>query len=906
MLIDHQDDRESAIVTIGCKMRVWILVLALSVFVSGSLHAQLALGGDLRIQHHPTYIPPAPPGASIWPPIPLPKEFLEHYVFEANVYLVPGSVFAPPASFTGYVYRLRDQVLVDEITLRLDGFNSLAYSNPDCSPELDDFFQTEVHKLSYSASIFTTSFHEPDIDKYADEGGYFMVVPVAPYGESRNYDVKPKPISSADEELYLYMEFPRLVDETFTPMTSINSSPELNPVANDFAIKDQPYYVILGGGDEQGDEVRMSVVDPLSFHPEFRRNRGAPDTLFTLPKFHKMDLFPGFDPDRQIPSDPRISVSTSGILTLTPTEKTPQAFKPFFYSVLFEEYRDNKKIGEVRRTFKVTVFDEDDLDFINLSVKPKVDAYDYNSTDVVGDNDEIHIPANEIDKKVDLLITDQDLEEVVFLQAIPVNFRDPRFSSRLSILSDSINGTDTLRVSLDLDDCPVFKDEPLIIDVVAIDDACAVPLADTLRLTVFIENLNVEPKFDLPDDEINVQINEGDSYTLNIPINDANNDLIVLDTAGLGFDPSAQGMILTNTVDEAGRHEAFFEWHTDCTQNSFSDKTSFTLLFIAEDLDDCNFVDSDTLKLNIDVGLPVNAKPSISSPRVTAPIQEIEFSMNEPLCIDINGFDADNDPVSLRAVTPFWFTLDDYEMEFEEKVDVGRVTSQFKWNPNCDNVDVTVGAYEIQFVAEDLDKCSIQHADTITIRLKMKEVLPEVAVNIETDQPGCRREDGRIRLDYVSGQGCFSYELTDDQGSLISYNDQFSGEDDFNIGQLNEGFYYLKSVNQVTGFERIDTLALPQLCLEVITPNVFKPDASGKNAYFSVLPSKVVDSFKITIYNRWGKPVFISEDKNFKWDGTFNGEPLPMGTYRYEMVFNGNFDPENSLTKQSGQILLYR
>ena len=69
--------------------------------------------------------------------------------------------------------------------------------------------------------------------------------------------------------------------------------------------------------------------------------------------------------------------------------------------------------------------------------------------------------------------------------------------------------------------------------------------------------------------------------------------------------------------------------------------------------------------------------------------------------------------------------------------------------------------------------------------------------------------------------------------------------------------------------------------------NAFSP-GSAPNAEFKVshLGTATLKSFRI--YNRWGTKVFETSDINKGWDGTFAGEPQPMGVYIYTVEAMSN------------------
>ena len=87
-----------------------------------------------------------------------------------------------------------------------------------------------------------------------------------------------------------------------------------------------------------------------------------------------------------------------------------------------------------------------------------------------------------------------------------------------------------------------------------------------------------------------------------------------------------------------------------------------------------------------------------------------------------------------------------------------------------------------------------------------------------------------------------------------------------------------------------DTLTLvTQLCEDINTtfPTVITPNNDGKNDLFVInFLEQIYPELRITIFNRWGTVVFESTGYQVPWDGTNNGEELPMGTYFYKIELN--------------------
>jgi gliding motility-associated-like protein len=71
----------------------------------------------------------------------------------------------------------------------------------------------------------------------------------------------------------------------------------------------------------------------------------------------------------------------------------------------------------------------------------------------------------------------------------------------------------------------------------------------------------------------------------------------------------------------------------------------------------------------------------------------------------------------------------------------------------------------------------------------------------------------------------------------------------------------------------------------VYAPNTFTPDNDEFNQDWKIYISGVdIYDFELLIFNRWGEIVWESHDPEVSWDGTFNGEKVPVGTYNWTVT----------------------
>lgn len=64
-------------------------------------------------------------------------------------------------------------------------------------------------------------------------------------------------------------------------------------------------------------------------------------------------------------------------------------------------------------------------------------------------------------------------------------------------------------------------------------------------------------------------------------------------------------------------------------------------------------------------------------------------------------------------------------------------------------------------------------------------------------------------------------------------------------------------------------------------PNTFSPNGDGINDKWVLHNLEYFTNCSVNVFNRSGKNIYSSSAYNNAWDGTYNGKPLPVGTYYY-------------------------
>lgn len=89
-----------------------------------------------------------------------------------------------------------------------------------------------------------------------------------------------------------------------------------------------------------------------------------------------------------------------------------------------------------------------------------------------------------------------------------------------------------------------------------------------------------------------------------------------------------------------------------------------------------------------------------------------------------------------------------------------------------------------------------------------------------------------------------------------------------------------------------------------VVPDAFSPNGDGTNDELFVRGWGIEELLEFRIYNRWGEVVFETTDIDEGWDGTYKGEPVPIGTYVYTLKARSIRGVETNLIK--GDFLIVR
>jgi gliding motility-associated-like protein len=91
---------------------------------------------------------------------------------------------------------------------------------------------------------------------------------------------------------------------------------------------------------------------------------------------------------------------------------------------------------------------------------------------------------------------------------------------------------------------------------------------------------------------------------------------------------------------------------------------------------------------------------------------------------------------------------------------------------------------------------------------------------------------------------------------------------------------------------------------EVQISSGFTPNGDGTNDTWVIDNMELFPNNVVSIFNRWGTVVYqtAAYRSDNAWDGTYEGNPVPVGTYYYTIELHDNRFPKPF----TGPITIYR
>lgn len=830
-----------------------------------------------------------------------------------------GSTGARDNGLTAVIYRKRDNAAMQTVTFGSPAETPVAYTQPSCSSG-----EIVTSKLVYSTMINMAD------ERYNDPEGYYIIWErcCRNYTITNIYSNDPNFSTLAAGQTF-YLEFPPVVKDG---VPFYNSTPHLFPPLSDYACPRKPYYVDFAGVDDDGDSLVYSMVTPLSTHTTdaFPPNRPRP--------YPEVTWRPPFGLHNILGGAPDLKISTDGLLTATPMQQGL-----FVFAVKCEEFRDGVKIGEVRRDFQMLV-----VDACPRAVAPVIKGRKLADATFGYDGNMNVTFANVTDAErcIEVQVSDPDASnpddnftENVRIKAIPIGFKKNVSNVLPGVVSATLVNGSTQNFRICFEACPLVNG-PFTIGIVAYDDACSLPLSDTLRITVNIEPPPNSPaQFVTPD--VNELVAEGTVHSWPIKGIDLDGDDLIVGTITDNFNMADAGMKVVTHALADGTYEAELIWDTHCDKADFKFKSDFLVRFVLDDADKCLIAQPDVMEFKLKVDLPPNVPPIIDSD-LTADPQEryvtgITRKVNESLFFHVTGRDEDNDLIVLGGAGE-GFNMSDYNISFPGATGNGAVVSPFTWNVFCDNVDLAKrDVFAFRFIlVDDKNRCHVYMADTLDVTVKLlppdnngpllqvtsldqhmpltadgldANIGQQITLGLVATDPDMTPQADMLHLDLIDAQGTtapegYIFEAADGRRSVST---TFAWKPECTVlgGQPEAAFTFMFNVmDDRCWSQKGDTVAVDIRIHDVgrndedfLPPNVITPNGDNLNDFFamvredpatkqliSILPDDNCQGYfqGIFIVNRWGNQVYSSTDRDFRW----YADNQAAGVYFYTLKYS--------------------
>ena len=850
-----------------------------------------------------------------------------NYRIVLNVYFdnINGSPGAIDPTLNVGVYSKTSRNLTQFFTLNQISQTNIPYSSDACQTGA---LSTNI--ILYSLDVVLN----PTL--YSEIGGYLMVWERC----CRNNVITNITVPGAASNAF-YAEFPAILQ---AGLAFRNTSPDLGLPPSDYLCVNQSSTINFGGTDPDGDALVYSLVTP--YNGAFATNTASsPFNVPTGPPSSYPALIPdinwsaGFSASNAITSavgQPLSINATTGVLSVNPS-----SVGLFVFSVKCEEFRAGVKIGEIKRDFQflVKICPANTPPTLTLNT-PQGTLYNP-AVDMVMDfsnNDPNCMTLIMQD-------TPGDIITQIRVIPVSTNFTSADYTITTTRLPIGATGVVQTTICWNFCKVSTSPTDKFIFDIQIFDAGCPTVGTATTRVTLFvipkpptiplIAIVGSTPNYNTVTRVANVVL--GDFLRIDVQASDPNNDLITLtasgtDASGATINFNLYGASFTTRTGLGVQNSSFLLTPT-CASLPLNQAVDLRIEFKVRQQNGC--VQSEA---TIIIDVRITPKPTIppiiaivgSTPNFNPITQTANVVVDEVLRIDVEASDPNNRLIMLSAsgtdASGTIINFNQYRASFATQTGTGTLRSSFLFTPLCTSLPLNQPTnLQIKFKVIQQDDCVQSEAIIIIdVRITPKPaILPIITIVGSTanfnpiTQEATLSLNDTLRID-IEGKNpnngiiTLSASGTDDKDINIDfkqYNASFTPKT--GTGTLQSSFLlttfceYLKpneeinlkikfKIAQKDGCPQLEESRIIRVKIKEIeidfskfAPyNVFTPNGDAKNAYYSLdnLPKEnCTYSFRsFVVYNRWGKEVYQTNDKNFKWEA----KNLPSGLYYYYLDYN--------------------
>lgn len=370
---------------------------------------------------------------------------------------INGSIGAKDQVANCHIYEKRRNIYKQGISLPLvDSSQFLTYSNANCDGQIP----LKVQVMVYSTVVNLSAAN------YGDSLGYYMI-----WERCCRNNIISNIVNPQDAGQTFYMEFPPMVRNQVRIQ---NGSPVFKKLFLDYGCLSRNFFLDFGATDPDGDSLSFDLVSPINGNSTSTQPRDIPPVPGPYPL---VNFRSGLNAAYPIPGSPGLRVDAkTGLVSIKPTQTGL-----FVYAIRCQEFRNKRKIGEVRLEMQTYVLDCPPNPAPEILVRAQAGR-------TLIQNDTLFLQTDNKQICQTVLISDKQARgQNLTFSVIPVSTNTPQ-EIRNTRVQRIGNNSDTIAADFCVPGCLFApRSAPWKVRFLVSDAGCSQPQRDTLELFLVVE-----------------------------------------------------------------------------------------------------------------------------------------------------------------------------------------------------------------------------------------------------------------------------------------------------------------------------------------------------------------------------------------------------------------------------------